>query len=338
MEYKLGGGGDRMKRSESELALQEVIKKTSTSNSNSNTSVSLHETTNQAKYHNHNSINTFSAEFDGFFGDVCPDDLSFSPFKTRDIMTGFSSCGLAESMCWPQNCNTQMHSSISASIDAQSSFCAGSPISANKPDGRDNQTRGTTSGSSREQSDDEDVEIEAGPSEQSTNPLDVKRIRRMVSNRESARRSRKRKQAHLADLELQVEHLSGENSSLFKQLSDASQQYRHAETNNRVLKSDVEALRAKVKLAEDMVARGSLTCSLNQILQNHLTSPAPISNHNLHLLPNVSPSITVHGDDSAYAGLAQNVGLGLGNVDIGNGNLKNGVISDAVSCGSDIWP
>jgi len=44
----------------------------------------------------------------------------------------------------------------------------------------------------------------------------------------------------------QVEQLRLENASLFKQLTDASQQFRDANTNNRVLKSDVEALRAKV--------------------------------------------------------------------------------------------
>lgn len=45
----------------------------------------------------------------------------------------------------------------------------------------------------------------------------------------------------------QVERLRQENSHLFKQLRDASQQFRDADTNNRVLKSDVEALRAKVQ-------------------------------------------------------------------------------------------
>lgn len=44
----------------------------------------------------------------------------------------------------------------------------------------------------------------------------------------------------------QVEELTGENASLYKQLLVATQQYRDADTNNRVLKSDVEALRAKV--------------------------------------------------------------------------------------------
>ena len=44
----------------------------------------------------------------------------------------------------------------------------------------------------------------------------------------------------------QVEQLRGENASLYKQLTDASQQFSDANTNNRVLTSDVEALRAKV--------------------------------------------------------------------------------------------
>lgn len=44
----------------------------------------------------------------------------------------------------------------------------------------------------------------------------------------------------------QVDILRGENSALYRQLTDASQHYRDADTNNRVLKSDVEALRAKV--------------------------------------------------------------------------------------------
>lgn len=47
----------------------------------------------------------------------------------------------------------------------------------------------------------------------------------------------------------QVEQLRGEYSTLFKQLTNARQQFKDASTNNRVLKSDVEALRAKVLLS-----------------------------------------------------------------------------------------
>ncbi|RHN70813.1 putative transcription factor bZIP family [Medicago truncatula] len=74
----------------------------------------------------------------------------------------------------------------------------------------------------------------------------MKHLRRKVSNPKSARRSRRRKQAHLFELESQVGKLKLENATLYKQFTDASQQFHEADTNNQVLKSDVEALRAKV--------------------------------------------------------------------------------------------
>lgn len=55
-------------------------------------------------------------------------------------------------------------------------------MSANKPSSRENQTKGvttTTSGSSRDPSDEDD---EAGPCEQSTNPVDMKRLRRYLKH------------------------------------------------------------------------------------------------------------------------------------------------------------
>ncbi|KAK1584415.1 hypothetical protein Q3G72_032875 [Acer saccharum] len=77
---------------------------------------------------------------------------------------------------------------------------------------------------------------------------------RMLSNRESARHSRRRKQAHLTELETQVSQLIVENSSLLKRLTDISQKYNVAAVDNRV-KADVETLRAKVKMAEESVKR-----------------------------------------------------------------------------------
>ncbi|OMO61957.1 hypothetical protein CCACVL1_23120 [Corchorus capsularis] len=195
-----------------------------------------------------------------------------------------------------------------------------------------NEVGGGTSGNSSDQDQeaisDEELEDDVGTLVDAAHTLDdptlLKRLRRMLSNRESARRSRKRKQEHLADLEFQAEQLRGENDSLYKQLTNAHQQFRDADTNNRVLKSDVEALRAKVKLAEDMVGRGSLTCSLNQLIQSQLGSGAAINNVNLRRVPNVSPTITVHADDSSPYTLTRNsIGINA---------------ADAVSCVSDIWP
>ncbi|KAF3647350.1 Light-inducible protein CPRF2 [Capsicum annuum] len=122
------------------------------------------------------------------------------------------------------------------------------------------QVKSTTSGSSRDQSDDDEAEGEAETT-QGTDPADVKRVRRMLSNRESARRSRRRKQAHLTELETQVSQLRVENSSLLKRLTDISQKYNESAVDNRVLKADVETLRAKasllklVKMAEETVKR-----------------------------------------------------------------------------------
>lgn len=123
------------------------------------------------------------------------------------------------------------------------------------------QVRSTTSGSSGDQSDDDEAE---GETTQSTDPTDVKRVRRMLSNRESARRSRRRKQAHLTELETQVSQVRVENSSLLKRFTDISQKYNEAAVDNRVLKADVETLRAKVKMAEETVKR---VTGLNPLFQ-----------------------------------------------------------------------
>ncbi|XP_048133116.1 basic leucine zipper 9 [Rhodamnia argentea] len=225
--------------------------------------------------------------------------------------------------------------------DSNSSIFVGScTASANMPKCRDSQAREATSGSTHQHSDEDDGATEADPSELSTDAIDLKRIRRMVSNRESARKSRKRKQAQLADLEIRVEQLRGENSSLSKQLLDAAQHYCHADTNNRVLKSDVEALRAKVKLAEDMVARGSLSCSLNRLVLQTLNPQNSISTEDLSAVANVSPTITVHGDNDSSTGLTvpmPNSCLGVENSNPNNSNFTNGVIHDSVSCVSEMW-
>ncbi|CAN6181489.1 unnamed protein product [Urochloa humidicola] len=82
-------------------------------------------------------------------------------------------------------------------------------------------------------------------------PTEEKMRKRKESNRESARRSRYRKAAHMKQMEDQVAELRVENTSLLRRLAVLNQKYTDAKVDNRVLKADMETLRAKVKMAED---------------------------------------------------------------------------------------
>ncbi|EFJ33945.1 hypothetical protein SELMODRAFT_270282 [Selaginella moellendorffii] len=147
------------------------------------------------------------------------------------------------------------------SSSKNATVAGGIPALPPKPEYKDKPS--ATSGSSREHSDDEEGDADHSTVEQSTEPSDMKRMRRMLSNRESARRSRRRKQAHMSDLEMQVAQLRVENSTLLKQLNDINKKFGDAAVDNRVLKSDVEALRAKVKMAENVVSRAGSNGSMN---------------------------------------------------------------------------
>ncbi|CAL9104642.1 unnamed protein product [Musa textilis] len=114
-------------------------------------------------------------------------------------------------------------------------------------------------GSQTPTSDDDELEEEADTTK-NADAVHMKRVKRMLSNRESARRSRRRKQEHLNELEAQVSQLRVENSSLLKRLTNMNQKYNEAAADNRLLKADVETLRARVKMAEDTLGRVSGKC------------------------------------------------------------------------------
>ncbi|KAJ9187636.1 hypothetical protein P3X46_003065 [Hevea brasiliensis] len=130
--------------------------------------------------------------------------------------------------------------------------------------------RQTTSGSSREDSDDDDLDGDTGTNEH-MDPADEKRARRMQSNRESARRSRRRKQAQLNELEAQVGHLRDERTSLLTRLTDINKKCDDASVDNRILNANIETLRTKVQMAEDQVKR---VTGLNPLLLARSNMPS----------------------------------------------------------------
>ncbi|GMH08822.1 hypothetical protein Nepgr_010662 [Nepenthes gracilis] len=77
--------------------------------------------------------------------------------------------------------------------------------------------------------------------------------KRMESNRESARRSRMRKQKHLDDLMAEVARLRNENNDLITQNNLTSQLYLRMEAENSVLVAQVAELSSRLQSLNDII-------------------------------------------------------------------------------------
>uniref|UniRef100_A0A5B6Z909 BZIP domain-containing protein n=1 Tax=Davidia involucrata TaxID=16924 RepID=A0A5B6Z909_DAVIN len=72
--------------------------------------------------------------------------------------------------------------------------------------------------------------------------MDQRKRKRMLSNRESARRSRMRKQKHLDDLMAQLAQLRKENNHIITSMNVTTQQYLNIESENSILRAQVAEL------------------------------------------------------------------------------------------------
>jgi len=77
--------------------------------------------------------------------------------------------------------------------------------------------------------------------------IDVRKQRRMLSNRESARRSRLRKQHHMDELRSQVAQLRVENEQMLNKFNIASQHYAYITEENCLLRSQTLELSNKLQ-------------------------------------------------------------------------------------------
>ena len=90
--------------------------------------------------------------------------------------------------------------------------------------------------------------------------IDQRKRKRMQSNRESARRSRMRKQQHLDELTAQVAQLRKENGQILTSINITTQHYMNVEAENSVLKAQMAELSQRLD---------SLTEILNYINGNN---------------------------------------------------------------------
>ncbi|KAK4797220.1 hypothetical protein SAY86_029546 [Trapa natans] len=83
-------------------------------------------------------------------------------------------------------------------------------------------------------------------SNRSTGSVDERKRRRMISNRESARRSRWRKKRHLEELTEQMNRFTAENRELKNQLSQVVNQCHLVRMENQRLKSECADLKTRL--------------------------------------------------------------------------------------------
>ncbi|KAK1280467.1 Light-inducible protein CPRF2 [Acorus gramineus] len=83
--------------------------------------------------------------------------------------------------------------------------------------------------------------------------MNRRKQKRMLSNRESARRSRMRKQKHLDDLMAQVNQLRRENSQIITSLNITTQHYARVESDNSVLRTQMVELSTRLQSLNEIL-------------------------------------------------------------------------------------
>lgn len=83
--------------------------------------------------------------------------------------------------------------------------------------------------------------------------MDQRKRKRMQSNRESARRSRMRKQKHLDDLMAQVSQIKKENNQIHASTTITTQHYLNIEAENSVLRAQMDELSQRLQSLNDIL-------------------------------------------------------------------------------------
>ncbi|KAL2477134.1 basic leucine-zipper 44 [Forsythia ovata] len=106
--------------------------------------------------------------------------------------------------------------------------------------------------------------------------MDQRKRKRMISNRESARRSRLRKQKQLDDLMAQVAQLRKENSQILSSISDTTYHYLNIDAENSILRAQVAELSHRLQSLNEIISyltgtepepeMQSLTSLMNQLM------------------------------------------------------------------------
>ncbi|KAL1548180.1 bZIP transcription factor 44-like [Salvia divinorum] len=97
----------------------------------------------------------------------------------------------------------------------------------------------------------------------SSSEEDDKKRKRKISNRESARRSRMKREQHMKDLNDQIAYFGSKSCELARKIDEIGRRYAAAEAENRILRLHGEELKKRLQLLEEMADSYSKNSCIN---------------------------------------------------------------------------
>lgn len=93
---------------------------------------------------------------------------------------------------------------------------------------------------------------------------DEKKRKRMISNRESARRSRMKREQHVKDLNDQTTYFRTKNTEMLKKIEQIGQRFLAVDSENRGLRMHVEELKKRLEMLQEMVGNDDFVMDILQ--------------------------------------------------------------------------
>ncbi|RDY03046.1 bZIP transcription factor 44, partial [Mucuna pruriens] len=114
--------------------------------------------------------------------------------------------------------------------------------------------------------------------------MEQRKWKRKQSNRESAKRSRKRKQEHVDDLIAQLDRLKKENSLILTKVNITTQHYLNVQAQNSVLRAQKTELTQTLQSLNDIIYLINSTTALYQTDYCYLSTESDHNNNNNYFI------------------------------------------------------
>lgn len=130
--------------------------------------------------------------------------------------------------------------------------------------------------------------------------MELRKRKRMQSNRESARRSRMRKQQHLEGLSAQVDQLKKENNQITTNIGITTQMYLKVESENAILRVQMAELSNRLQSLNEIINYINSTNNHNLFQETHYYNDCGFMEDTWNSLLSINQSIMASADMLMY--------------------------------------